>query len=120
MDNSWSFPSEVKTGRLGSPYFQEVAIVENTVSLSWMPPGGDKIVTGYKLYIADELGKVFKLYSLICWKGDPDRHVKTLVIRIENLIKTRMLELSYWSQLSLHLQSKDSTGENDTSLDSIH
>ena len=60
MDNSWSFPREVKTGRLGSPYFQEVAIIENTVSLSWMPPGGDKIVTGYKLYIADELGKVFK------------------------------------------------------------
>ena len=48
----------MKTGRLGSPYFQEVAIVENTVSLSWMPPGGDTIVTGYKLYIADELGKV--------------------------------------------------------------
>ena len=45
---------------MGSPYFQEVAIIENTVSLSWMPPGGDKIVTGYKLYIADELGKVFK------------------------------------------------------------
>ena len=45
---------------------------------------------------------------------------RTQVIRIENLIKTRMLELSYWSQLSLHLQLKDSTGENDTSLDSIH
>ena len=64
LDNSWSFPSEVKTGRLGSPYFQEVAIVENTVSLSWMPPGGDKIVTGYKLYIADELGKDFKITVL--------------------------------------------------------
>ena len=46
--------------------------------------------------------------------------VETLVIRIENLIKTRMLELNYWSQLSLHLQLKDSIGENDTSLDSIH
>ena len=78
LDNSWSFPSEVKTGRLGSPYFQEVAIVENTVSLSWMPPGGDKIVTGYKLYIADELGKVFKFssYSLICWRYDPGRSLE--------------------------------------------
>ena len=70
MDNSWSFPSEVKTGRLGSPYFQEVAIVENTVSLSWMPPGGDKIVTGYKLYIADELGS-FQILQSYLQEGRP-------------------------------------------------
>ena len=113
-----------------------------------MPPGGDKIVTGYKLYIADELGKVFKTTVLFMgiatrteflarpafsdewlvafWRPqmaiieNSSSSVETLVIRIENLIKTRMLELNYWSQLSLHLQLKDSIGENDTSLDSIH
>ena len=109
----------MKTGRLGSPYFQEVAIVENTVSLSWMPPGGDTIVTGYKLYIADELGKVF-INWFIFSIPDFDTSIGIKLVRIENVIKTRMFELSYWSQVSLLLQSKDSTGENDTSLDSIH